>query len=140
MSLHGSAGGDLTLGAHLQYVTAPVTAARGAAVGAGAPAPVVTSGSNDCGGTITFGTGQPAATGVLVIVTFSTPWTIPPGLNTFPHAVANPDNADTQGLGIYVSSVSLTQFSLSCATKPKNNQGNAVYSFSYLVVGLASAP
>jgi hypothetical protein len=106
--LHGSEGGDLTLGAHLQFVTEPVTAVAGPNAGAGAPVPVVT---------------------------FSTPWTIPPHLNTFPHAIANPDNAATQGLGIYISSVDLTGFSLSCATHTSPNQANTVYSFSYLVLG-----
>jgi hypothetical protein len=135
MSLHGSAGGDLTLGAHLQFVTEPVTAAAGPNAGAGAPHPVVTPGSNDCGGTITFGSGSGANIGVLVVVTFSTPWTIPPGLNTFPHAVPNPDNVATQGLGIYISKVTLTGFQLSCATHTSPNQANTVYSFSYLVLG-----
>lgn len=139
MSLHGSEGGDLTLGAHLQFVTDPITAAAGAGAGSGAPVPVVKSGSNDCGGTVTFGTGSGESAGVMVAVTFSTPWTIPPHANTFPHAVANPDNVATQGLGIYVSAISLTGFSLSCAVKPHAGQANTVYSFSYLVLGLASA-
>lgn len=119
---------------HIQAIpgTAPAAAA-GSNAGTSPPAPVVTTGSLDNAGTITFGTGTTPAAGVMVAVTFATPWVMPGG--GAEHIALTPGNTATQALGIYVSGVSPTGFQISCTNAPAAGQGNTVYSVSYLTMG-----
>ena len=110
--------------------TAP-TAAAGANAGTAPPAPVVTAGATDTRGNITFGTGTTPAAGAQVVVTFnagSAYPVIPVGI------MFNALNTATQALGLYVTSITTTGFTLSCTTAPAASQANTIYSFNYLVV------
>lgn len=110
--------------------TSAVTAAAGANAGTSPPAPVVGA-SKDQAGTVTFGSGSgsPAA-GAQVTVTFSGAWGATPKA-----VVISANNDATQQLGLYVSAVSTTAFTVSTHGAPGTSQANTVYSFSYLVIG-----
>lgn len=105
------------------------TAAAGANAGTTPPAPVVTSGDTDMRGNITFGTGATPAAGAMVVVTFANAW-----LNA-PFVMVTPKNTATQALGLYVTGVSTTGFTLSCTTAPAASQANTVFSFDFLAQG-----
>ncbi len=125
--------GSFNLTGHWHGQKLVPTAAAGANAGTSPPAPVVTQGTTDLAGTITFGTGSGPAAGLLVTVTFGRAWTIPGGGAM--HVVLTPNNAATQALGIWCSNKSPTAFSLSTANAPAASQGNTVYSFDFIAVG-----
>ncbi len=125
--------GSINVGGHWHGTTLIPTAAAGANAGTSPPAPVVTQGTTDLAGTITFGTGSGPAAGLLVTVTFGRAWTIPGGGAM--HVALTPNNAATQALGIWCSNKSPTAFSLSTANAPAASQGNTVYSFDFIAVG-----
>ncbi len=124
---------SLTVGGHWHGGTLVPTAAAGGNAGGSPPAPVVTQGSTDLAGTITFGTGSTPAAGLLVTVTFGRAWVIPGGGAM--HVVLTANNAVTQALGIWCSNKSPTAFSLSTANAPAGGQANTTYSFDYIAVG-----
>lgn len=109
----------------------PITATAGTNAGTAPPAPVVTD-CNDARGRITFGTGTSPTAGDQVDVTFGQAWTAAAG--AVPTVVITPANAVTASLGLYVSTSSLTGFSVSCQNAPAASQGNTVYAFTYMVV------
>lgn len=125
---------NLNISGHLEAVpgTAP-TAVAGSGAGTSPPAPVVTTGSLDNAGKITFGTGSAPAGGVLVAVTFATPWVIPGG--GAPHIVAVAANSATAALQIIISGESPTGFNISTVTTPAAGQANTVYAIHYVTVG-----
>lgn len=129
----GTVTGNLTINGHVQYgSTAPgVVAAAGA--GSSPPAPVVTTGSNDCGGTVTWGTGTAPSTQAQLTFTFAAAWVIPGGGG--PHVTVTPINAATQALGLYVSGISPTGFNVNVATAPAASQASTVYQFCYTATG-----
>ena len=115
--------------------SAAPTAAAGANAGGSPPAPVVTAGSNDARGALTFGTGTTPAAGAQAVVTFANPY-LPLGAQeplASPVVMLNSLNTATQALGLYVSSLTPTGFTVSCTTAPAASQGNTVYSVQYVV-------
>ena len=129
----GTVTGNITENGHLQFGGTTPSAAAGGNAGGSPPAPVLTTGSNDGAGNITFGTGTTPGAGTMVQVTFNTAWVIPGG--GAPHIVVTPANAATQALGPYVSGQSPTGFGLSVASAPAASQANTTYSFNYVVMG-----
>lgn len=129
----GTVNGSLTVNGHLQFGGTTPLAAAGGNAGGSPPSPVVTTGSNDGAGNMTFGTGTTPGAGTMVQVTFKTAWAIPGG--GAPHIILSPANSATQALGLYVSGQSPTGFGVSVATAPAASQANTVYSFNYVVMG-----
>lgn len=125
--------GNVTDNGHLQFGGQTPGAAAGANAGTTPPAPVLTTGSNDGAGNVTFGTGTTPASGTMVQMTFNTAWVIPGG--GAPHILVTAANAATAALGLYVSGMSPTGFGVSCTTAPAASQGNTTYQFNYVVAG-----
>lgn len=111
------------------HQTAP-TAAAGGNAGSGPPSPVVTSGDTDERGKITFGTGTGPSAGAQVTVTFGHTFS-----NATPYTVVVPLNTATQALGLYISAMSATAFTVSTTSAPAASQGNTVYGFYYITLG-----
>ncbi len=128
-----TASADISLVGHLNDTGVVPGVAMGTAAGTTPPAPVVPTGTNDDSGYITFGTGTTPTTGILLTITFNVAWVVPGG--GAPHAVVSPDNAATQALGLYITNISPTAFSVACAVAPAASQGNTVYAVSYQVRG-----
>ncbi len=131
--LPGTVAGNLNVTGHISGTGTNVGAAAGGNAGTGPPAPVVTTGSTDNSGLITFGTGTTPSAGVEVVITFAAPWVIPGG--GAPAIVVSPVNAATAALGVFVSGASPTGFNLSCQNAPAASQGNTIYQFSYVAIG-----
>lgn len=108
------------------------TAAAGANNGTTPPAPVLTAGLNDTRGNITFGSGGTPAAGAQVVVTFNS--AVAAEINGTPVVVVPPKNTATQALGLYVSSVSNSGFTISTTNAPTASQANTVYSVDYVVI------
>lgn len=132
-STGGTFTGSVSFGRHIHGVTTVVAAAASAGAGTSPPAPSVTAGSTDLGGTITWGTGSSPNTQAQLSITFGVAWTIPGGGG--PHIVLTPLNAATQALGLYVSGVNPTGFNVYAAVAPAAGQGASTYQFSYVVMG-----
>lgn len=123
-------GGNLALAGHLSATNATLpTVAAGAAAGGTPPAPVAGAGANDQRGTLTFGTGTAPAAGAMVAVTFAAAFAAAPAV------VIVAGNTATQALGLYVSSVLASGFTVSCTTAPAVSQPNTTYSVAYMVMG-----
>ena len=129
----GSVTGNITENGHLQFGGTIPGLAVAAGAGTSPPAPVLVTGSNDCAGAITWGTGTSPNTQVQLTVTFSAPFVIPGG--GAPHIVVCAANAATAALNIFHSGASPTGFSLGVVSAPAASQGNTVYSFNYVVMG-----
>lgn len=129
----GSFTGTVNFGRHWHGVTTVIAAVASAGAGTSPPAPVVTQGSTDLAGTVTWGTGTLPNTQAQLSVTFGTAWTIPGGGG--PHVVVTPINSATQALGLYVTGISPTGFQVNVASAPAASQGASTYQFSYVVVG-----
>ena len=114
------------------YLTAGTvpTAAAGAQAGTTPPAPVVAATSNDIAGGITFGTGASSASGEHVVVTFAAAFAAAPKA-----VILEEMNTGTEALGLYISAISTTGFSVSCTANSADSQANTVYGFYYLVIG-----
>lgn len=108
------------------------TLSEGAAVGTTAP-PVIVTG-NDFAGSVIFGSGSSPAAGAIASFTFDRAYTLPPAITIAP------TTSGAAGLGLYVSSVSTTGFTVSCANAPAASQSGATYGFSYQTVGADTAP
>lgn len=108
-----------------------VAAVSGAAAGTSqTPGPVVTAGSVDTRGNITFGSGVAPTAGAVVVVTFSAAYAVAPVV------MLVPKNSATAGLApLYISAVSATGFTVSCQNAPTASQANTTYSFDWLVLG-----
>lgn len=132
-STGGTFTGSVAFGQHIAGTATVVGAAASGGAGTSPPTPVVTTGSTDLGGTITWGTGTSPNTQAQLAITFGTAWTIPGGGG--PHVVIEPLNTATQALGLYVSGVSPTGFNVYAATAPAASQGASTYQFSYIVMG-----
>jgi hypothetical protein len=125
-------GGGLRATGHVVFDGGSVVgAAAGANAGGSPPAPVVTANGNDTRGNITFGTGSAPAAGALVAVTFAAAYSAA----ATPVVMVVPRNTATQALGLYISAVSTTGFTLSTTNAPAAGQANTVYSFDFLVMG-----
>jgi hypothetical protein len=103
------------------------TAVAGANAGASPPAPVVVGNAHDQDGTITWGTGTGAAAGLMVAVTFSTPFTS--GVTV--QLTAN--NAATATLLPFAANMAGSGFSIAVVGIPASSQANTVYSVNYHV-------
>ena len=124
--------GTVTAG-HLAVTGDPVTAAAGPGAGTDPPDPVVTTGSNDNAGVITFGTGTSAMPGDDVVeVTYSVPWMVLNG--GVPHVVICPNNVATAQLYIYVNMADNDGFQIGCQNLDDGHAADT-YSFSYIVIG-----
>lgn len=132
-STGGTFTGSVSFGRHVHGVTTVVAVAAAGGAGTSPPAPVVTGGSTDLGGTVTWGTGTSPNSQAQLTVTFGVPWTIPGGGG--PHVVLTPLNSATQALGLFVSGVSPTGFNVYAAVAPAASQGASTYQFSYHVIG-----
>lgn len=120
--------GNLSGRHHLATGSAP-TAAAGAQAGGSPPAPVVTAGSNDTRGNITFGTGSSSSAGAHVVVTFNV------AFGSAPVVIPIARNTATEALGLFVSATSTSAFTLSTTGDSADSQANTVYSFDYVVIG-----
>jgi hypothetical protein len=107
--------------------TAP-TAAAGANAGTSPPAPVVQTGAFTSRGEVTFGTGTTPAAGAQVTVTFNS------ATSQTPVVTLVPRNSATASLGLYVSAVSTTAFTVSTTSAPAASQANTTYRFGWHVL------
>ena len=124
---------SLTVNQHIHGGGTAPALAMGAGAGTSPPAPVLTTGSTDLGGTITWGTGTSPNTQTQLTITFGRPWTIPGGGG--PHVVLTPNNSATAALTLFVSGISPTGFNVGVVTAPAAAQGNTTYSLCYSVMG-----
>ena len=108
------------------------TAAAGANNGTSPPAPVVATAAIDTRGNITFGSGSSPAAGAQVVVTINANEAAE--LQGTPSVILTPKNTATQALGLYVSAVSTTAFTVSTTNAPTASQANTVYSFDYVLI------
>jgi hypothetical protein len=123
-------GGDFQNGRHIYgNIGSAPTAAAGANNGTAPPSPVVTAGATDNRGNITFGSGSSPAAGAQCVVTFATPYLVAPVGIAF---IAL--NTGTQALGMYVTSITTTGFTVSTTNACAASQGATIYSFNYLVI------
>ncbi len=129
----GTLTGPLTVNAHLQFGAQIPVAVAGGNAGGGPPSPVVTTGSNDGAGNITFGTGTSPGAGTMVQVTFAQAWSIPGG--GAPHIILTAANSALAALTAYVSGASPAGFGISVVTAPAASQANTTYSVNYVVMG-----
>lgn len=129
----GTITGNLTVNGHVQYGASAPAVAASAGAGTNPPSPVAVTGSNDCAGAITWGTGTLPNTQAQLSVTFNTAWVIPGGGG--PHVNVTPTNAATQALGLYVTGISPTGFQVNVASAPAASQGSSTYSFCYSAAG-----
>lgn len=122
--------GNIGATGHIFATAVAPGAVAGANAGTGPPAPVVVAGSSDNGGGITFGTGTTPAAGAQVVVTFAASYGVnPPGIAIVP------GNTATQALGLYLSALAGTGFTVSCATAPAASQANTTYAFDWVTIG-----
>lgn len=124
--------GGALVGPHISGQTAGIAAAAGAGAGTGPPAPVLSANARDPGGSLTFGTGTAPAAGAMVTVTFGTAYVNPPSV------VLAAGNAAAQALGLYVSAITNTGFTISCTTAPAASQANNTYAVDYVVMGMVN--
>jgi hypothetical protein len=122
--------GDVVAGRHFlaSSGTAP-GAAAGASAGTGPPAPIVTAGSNDTRGSLTFGTGTTPAAGAQAVVTFATAFAAAPVV------MLTPTTALAAALNPYVSPVSTTAFTIAAQTAPAASQAAGTYGVAWAVIG-----
>lgn len=108
------------------------TAAAGANNGTSPPAPVVATSAYDARGNITFGSGSTPAAGAQLVVTNNTG--VAAEIQGTPVVLVVPKNTATQALGLYVSAVSATGFTVSTTSAPTASQANTVYSVDYVLI------
>jgi hypothetical protein len=112
--------------------TSSVSAVASAGAGTSPPAPVVTSGSDDTKGQVTFGTGtSPAATSAQATVTYNTPY----ASTSVPRVIVGAANAATAALGPYAVEQGQTGFQIWLTTAPSASQANTVYAIKYHIIG-----
>ena len=117
----------------IQVYSGPApTAAAGANNGTSPPAPVVSTAAIDVRGNITFGSGATPAAGAQCVVTNNSG--VAAELQGTPAVVLVPKNTATQALGLYVSSVANTGFTISTTSAPAASQANTVYSVDYVII------
>lgn len=105
-----------------------VTVAALAAAGAGAPAPVVsTTRGRNAKGSFTFGSGTTPTVNNILTVTFSSAYQVAPFVQIFERNLA------TKALGLYVSAVTTTDFTIATTTALTASQAATVYSLDYVV-------
>ena len=129
----GTFTGSVNFGRHIHGVTTVIAATASAGAGTNPPNPVVTQGSTDLGGSVSWGTGTLPNTQAQLSIAFGQPWTIPGGGG--PHVVVTPTNAATQALGLFVTGISPTGFQVNVASTPAGSQGASTYAFCYSVMG-----
>lgn len=125
--------GDIKLDRHLiasnSLLGAPVLAAL-TANGGSPPSPTFSStGGTDVRGAVLFGSGTSPSSGDQISVTFSSAYANAPVV-----AIA-PQNAATEALGLYASSVSTTGFNIAAQNAPSASQSGTTYSVSFIIVG-----
>lgn len=125
------AGGLRVTGHHCYDGGSAPAATAGANNGTSPPAPVVTAGANDTRGNLTFGSGTTPAAGAQVGVTFAAAYSAAAA----PVVLLIPRNTLTQALGLYISAVSTSGFTISSTNAPAGSQANNVYSVDFLVMG-----
>lgn len=100
----------------------------GANNGTAPPAPTDVN-ANDTRGVILFGSGSTPAAGAQVAVTFAAAFTVAPVVTL------TPGNAATQPLGLFVSAVSTSGFTVSSVSAPTASQAATVYSVAFQATG-----
>ena len=129
----GTINGSLTIARHIHGGGNPPAVVTAGGAGTSPPLPVVTTGSTDLGGTVSWGTGTVPNTQPQLSVTFAAPWTIPGGGG--PHVVVTPLNAATATLELFITGISPTGFQVNVVTAPAASQANTTYAFCYSVMG-----
>lgn len=110
-------------------VLAPAPASTaGANAGGTPPVPVTAATASDVRGNVTFGTGTSPAAGAQVVVAFAVTKAAVPGSI---HLISR--TSATQALGLYVSAITTSGFTVSTVNAPAASQANTVYSLDYLV-------
>lgn len=110
--------------------SATIALAAGSNAGGSPPAPVLTAGSSDNRGNLTFGTGTTPAAGNMAVCTFANPF------GSAPIVTVSAANASAAGLGnVYVTSISATGFTVACTTAPAGSQANTTYSVNWVALG-----
>lgn len=111
-------------------LASPTAAAVSGSTGAGTtpPAPVITTGSTDEGGSLTFGTGSgTVGTGAYVTVTFHCPF----GLT--PKVAVVPTNTAAAARQPYITNVTTTSFQIGLGTAATASQANTTYGIAWTV-------
>ncbi|MDQ1734132.1 MAG: trimeric autotransporter adhesin [Pseudonocardiales bacterium] len=103
------------------------TIANGSAVGTLPPAASVDVHSRNQCGQVKLGTGTSTTTGALCTVTYAS------GFQTVPFVTVTPNNAATAALGLYISAVNTTGFTIACQTAPSASLSAASLLASYAV-------
>lgn len=104
--------------------------AAGANAGGSPPAPVVDSSSSDMRGGCTFGTGATPAAGAQVVVTL----TAAAAFGAAPQVMLEERNSATKSLGLYVTNVTTTSFTINALNAPAASQANNTYSVGYVAI------
>lgn len=108
--------------------SASPSAVAGANNGGSPPAPTMVAGSSDDRGQINFGSGSAAAAGAQVVVSFAE------GYPTTPMAISlSAFNAASQALGLFVSSVTSSGFTISSVNAPAASQVVGTFIAGYVV-------
>lgn len=114
---------------YIVQLPAAVGTTAGANNGTAPPVPVTAATATDTRGSVTFGSGTTPAAGAQALVAFAV--TLPTGV---PGAISiMPRNAATQALGLFVSAISATGFTVSSTAAPTASQAATVYAFDYVV-------
>jgi hypothetical protein len=99
----------------------------GAGAGTSPPAPIVTAGSDNRSGTVTWGTGTSPTTGNQVTVTFGQTFAV------VPVVMFSNGNGPTSGLNVNIQSVTTTGFVISTGNAPAASQANTTYKIAWAV-------
>ncbi len=129
INMGGSIGCEI-LGSAVSMSVSGYTPTAVAAAGAGTspPAPVITAGSDNRSGTVTWGTGTSPTTGNQVTITFGQTFA------TTPVVMFSNGNGPTSGLNVNIQSVSTTGFVISTGNAPAASQSNTTYKIAFAVL------
>ena len=116
----------------LQRPAVTPTAATSTQGGSGQPAPTFGAGSTDSRGTVFWGTGTGAVSGVQVQVVFATPYASTPAVTISP-ATAATVTPTSSCENPYVTATSPNGFSVACAGAPTSSQGAGTFGVQYQV-------
>lgn len=116
---------------HLVAGGSQVTATTMAGLGTGSPAIIVTTGSTDARGSITFGTGSSPTSGNQLQVVYATAYAAAPFVG---FSISATSGAATVA-GPYVAVSATTSFTIANATTLGASAANTVYGLTYWVIG-----
>jgi hypothetical protein len=116
---------------HLVAGGTQVTATTMAGLGSAAPAMIVTTGSTDARGSVTFGTGTAPTSGNQFQVVYATAYGAAPYVGISVSATSGSLGTS----GPYVSVTATTSFTVATATTLGASAANTVYGITYWVIG-----